>query len=426
MFKKYFRYLVGEPGKFSLESRMYHAISIVISLTLFVKALFYQFTSLEFASIACGLFGLSELILYYLSRFKQQLKVAVTLSVLKLSLMHILTYLFNAGISGNMLLLSAITLFLIILIIPEKQGLLWLAINLSIVFTMLTLEYFNEDILQQIYQSRTEQFIDLGVTYLTIGLILYTGLIILRKNYAEQKMLAEEKTAKLVQLNQEKDKLFSVISHDLSSPMTSVKIYLDLLDAVDLEKEERSSMTKDLTQSLGDAQNLLQNLLLWAKSQMQNSQMQLEEVHLRSLFNEAVELVEQRASKKNIQIHIAMEPKLKVVADPDMLELVIRNLMNNAVKFTKTGGEISVSAVVADGHCIIAVKDNGIGIAKAKQAKIFSLQIVSSYGTNNEKGTGLGLMLCKDYTERQGGKIWFESEPQQGSTFYVSLPVVVS
>jgi len=113
-----------------------------------------------------------------------------------------------------------------------------------------------------------------------------------------------------------------------------------------------------------------------------------------------------------------------ISADKQMFQSVIRNLLNNAVKFTYAKGVVEISSVVKDGKCIISVKDDGTGIALEKQAKIFTLNIASSYGTELEKGTGLGLTLCKEFTERQGGTISFESRPEVGTTFYVTMNLV--
>jgi len=183
-------------------------------------------------------------------------------------------------------------------------------------------------------------------------------------------------------------------------------------------------LEKDLNRSLDDAQYLLHNVVLWAKTQMDVSHVQLEPVNLQDLIDKTVGLFQARATKKGITVQVEVPEAINVLADLTMLKVVMRNLISNAIKFTNLEGAIAVQAEVVDGEAVIRVKDNGIGLTKEKQAVIFSLNIAPNYGTANEKGTGLGLVLSKDYMDRQGGQIWFESIPWEGTAFYVSLPVV--
>ena len=134
-----------------------------------------------------------------------------------------------------------------------------------------------------------------------------------------------------------------------------------------------------------------------------------------------MEVFQHIALKKDIVLTININESIAVKADMDMLRLIIRNLLNNAIKFTPAGGNIELTAITQDDDCIISVKDNGIGIPANKHGDIFSLKAKSTYGTENEKGTGLGLVLCKDYTLLQNGKIWFTSTEGVGTTFFVSL-----
>ena len=425
MLKRGFNTIAGSAEDFSMGSRMFHIMSVFIGLTLLIKALFYQFTSLQLASAVCGIAFLLELGFYYMSRYRGQVLLAPVLSSAKLALMLIPIYLYNGGLSGNMLLLSALSLFLIILITPQKQGLIWLSLVTGIALLMMVLEYLDPSIVQQHYGSRQEHFIDLGITYVTITLILYGGITVLRKSYEQQKVITALQTKKLQSLNDEKDKLFSILSRELGGPLLAVKQYLSVMKTIDLTVEERSMLEKDLNRSLDDAQYLLHNVVLWAKTQMDVSHVQLEPVNLQDLIHKTVGLFQASATKKGITVQVDIPEDINVLADLTMLKVVMRNLISNAIKFTNLEGAIAVQAEVVDGEAVIRVKDNGIGLTKEKQAVIFSLNIAPNYGTANEKGTGLGLVLSKDYMDRQGGQIWFESIPWEGTAFYVSLPVVV-
>ncbi len=237
-----------------------------------------------------------------------------------------------------------------------------------------------------------------------------------------QKQRADEKTLALETLNSEKDKLFSIISHDLRSPLALTQQYFSALKEVEMDNEERQELEKELVNNLSNAEELLNNLLNWAKNQMQNTAPQIKKINLNQLLAKKMEVFQNIALKKDILLTTYINESIAVKADMDMLKLIIRNLLNNAIKFTPTGGKIELTATKQGRDCVIAVKDNGIGIPADKQGDIFSLKANTTYGTENEKGTGLGLVLCKDYTLLQNGKIWFTSTEGAGTTFFVSLP----
>jgi two-component system sensor histidine kinase/response regulator len=422
MLKERFKFLIGNPAEFSLESRIYHSISLVSIVPILGGGLLYAFGPFHYAVYLSICTGLVQFGLYYLSRFKNQLNLAVSLSVINMSSTRIGGYIFNAGVSGNSLLLSAVTLFIVLLIVPKKNRLIWFVFNAILVLTLLYLEFQHPAMIQQHYDSRKELFFNLGVTYLIVIALIYMGTVQLRRSYDEQKELVEEKASSMVKLNQEKDKLLSIISHDLNAPMASVKQYLELLQAVELDIEERRIIEKSLARSLNDASTLLNNLLLWAKNQMQLNYVQLETIDLKALLTATVNLFHTQTELKNINVKLCVEDDLYVKADQNMLSVVLRNLLNNAIKFSHIGGDIEIHAFREKGNCMISLKDNGIGIKEDKQDKIFTLNISSTYGTANEKGTGLGLILSKDFMAQQGGDLWFESAAAEGTTFYLSLP----
>ena len=168
---------------------------------------------------------------------------------------------------------------------------------------------------------------------------------------------------------------------------------------------------------------LLENILTWVKTQKGSIVINKELLDLKLLVNESIIPYEINAKKKNIGIVVDLQDGLKVMADKYTIETVIRNLVNNAIKFTHSGGEIAVTAVVEDTKTVVSIKDNGIGIEKELIDKLFRIDVnVSALGTSNEGGTGLGLILCKEFVEKNNGKIWVQSEQGKGSTFSFCLP----
>lgn len=240
-----------------------------------------------------------------------------------------------------------------------------------------------------------------------------------RKHY--EKMLKEQ-AAELMTLNKLKDKLFSLVSHDFRSPLRSLKGILSLYQDGTIDNREMRNLTASLLLKLDSTSNMLDNLLQWARSQMQGLKMQSQQIEVKPILAETLELLKTNLEKKEIRITTAVEPAVTVFADSEMLRLVLRNLIGNAVKFSRQGSEIEVNIETNGRNVLFSVRDHGIGIAEEAQKKLFSLEVFSSPGTANETGIGIGLVLCKDFVERNHGRIWVESMEFKGSTFYFTLP----
>ena len=174
------------------------------------------------------------------------------------------------------------------------------------------------------------------------------------------------------------------------------------------------------------AMELLKNLLEWSRSQTGRMTFNSEYLDLSVLVRETTDLLKDSAQQKLISITTEMPTNMQVMADRAMINSVLRNLLSNAIKFTHTTGHIVVSAVQNRDECMISIRDTGIGIGKENISRLFRMdESFSTVGTHNEKGTGLGLLLSKEFVEKHGGKIWVTSEPGKGSTFYFTIPVVL-
>ncbi|MGF1924521.1 MAG: sensor histidine kinase, partial [Bacteroidia bacterium] len=219
-----------------------------------------------------------------------------------------------------------------------------------------------------------------------------------------------------------KNKLFSIVAHDLRAPLASIENYLSVLSKVDLSAEEKKTIEQSLLSSTKQTSEMLQNLLYWSKDQMLGISANLNAINLLDTLNHTIALQQTIALEKNIDLQHSIDPNLKVVADPDMLQLIVRNLLNNAVKFSLPGGEIRLMADLEVDQCVIKISDNGIGINVGEGKDIFSVKHRGNYGTQKEKGVGLGLVLAKNYIELQRGQIWYQNNPNGGTTFFISLP----
>ena len=226
-----------------------------------------------------------------------------------------------------------------------------------------------------------------------------------------------------------RDKLYSVIAHDLRSPMGSIKMVLNMLilnlpsETIGEEMYELLTMANQTTE---DVFSLLDNLLKWTKSQIGKLKVVYQELNMVEVVEGVSEIFTMVAGLKNIKIVQDM-PVVPVVvrADIDMLKTVIRNLISNAIKFSNEGSEVLVSLTEEDGMAIVSVKDSGCGIDEENQKKLLHTDThFSTFGTNNEEGSGLGLLLCQDFIVKNGGKLWFTSKKGEGSTFSFSVPLL--
>ncbi|MDH5598712.1 MAG: tetratricopeptide repeat-containing sensor histidine kinase, partial [Cyclobacteriaceae bacterium] len=234
----------------------------------------------------------------------------------------------------------------------------------------------------------------------------------------------EEQKMELLELNNLKDKFFSIIAHDLRSPISSLGGVIDLLTGKNLTQDEMNMLLKTIRKQLDYTKELLDNLLDWALLQMDKLKVSKEALDLKKLVEDNIELVK-KTSIKHIDINNHVKDSVMINADKNMINLVMRNLLTNAIKFTNEGGNITVSKEKDNGEVIITVKDNGVGISEENISKLFDRsQYFSTKGTANEKGAGLGLKLCQEFIERNGGRVWAESVEGEGSSFKFSLEEV--
>jgi signal transduction histidine kinase len=237
--------------------------------------------------------------------------------------------------------------------------------------------------------------------------------------------LVEQRTKKLAEVRATNTKFISIIAHDLRSPFNAILGSLDILESSlnHFDKVEFKSFINMAIESATNTLNLLDNLLTWTISQNQQKSFVPIKINLNELITAEVESTKDSASPKQISIIHSITPDLNVTADIQMVKMIIRNLISNAIKYTNFGGEIFITAVGVRQYVELTVKDNGIGISEEAQKGLFKIEAVhSTSGTNKEKGTGLGLILCKEFVEIHGGTILVRSEPGRGCAIKFTLP----
>jgi len=274
-----------------------------------------------------------------------------------------------------------------------------------------------------------EEFIE----YATIAPIfdedgILTNYIAIKEDITVKKQLQNtliENEKKLRQLNATKDKFFSIIAHDLRSPFNAILGFSNLLlqKHAEYDKEKREQLIMPIVDSAERTFELLENLLQWAKTQSKRITYNPEEHDAKTVVFETIFNITNIAKSKNIKLIESIPNELTIFVDMEMIKTVLRNLITNSIKFTEEGGSINVDTEQNSNEIIFSVTDTGVGMSQDKVNKLFDItEKTNTLGTNNETGTGLGLILCKEFVEKHGGKIWVESKLGEGSSFKFTLP----
>jgi signal transduction histidine kinase len=233
----------------------------------------------------------------------------------------------------------------------------------------------------------------------------------------------EQQSEQLGQLNEVKDRFYAIVSHDLRNNLSTMKLYFDLISNPQFNPENQKELTREIAYSVQNTIDLLENLLVWASSQLKGISIQATAVDLFEISNNTIELINGAANQKNIQVINCIPAGTSCFGDKNMIELVMRNLISNAVKFTTENGQIQIKSSIDDSIVCFSVIDNGVGIEPNKIESLFdAYKNSSTKGTGNEQGTGLGLMLCKLFVEENKGKISVVNNIDGGACFTVCLP----
>lgn len=288
--------------------------------------------------------------------------------------------------------------------------------------------------LMNVELHKNKQLKTLG--FVTACLLLFFVMYVLSKYYDKIKLnklletknkRIEQSESELRQLNAAKNKFFSIIAHDLKNPFHNIIGYSQLLTSEydNFNETERKKFAASINQSTNNVFRLLQNLLEWSRAQTGRLVFLPREIDFGHILKNALSVLRPLADQKQISIELDFDEELTIFADPQMIETVLRNLINNAIKFTPEHGKITISARLANEQVEIRITDTGIGIAEKEAQTLFKIDsTIKRKGTNNEDGSGLGLILCKEFVHKHNGSISVESTPGKGSSFYFILPQI--
>lgn len=291
-------------------------------------------------------------------------------------------------------------------------------------------EYENQQLKQEntlndleIKQQRTKLWV-VAVILILVSVIVFVLILLNRKLRSKNRVISEHRI-ELEKNNRLKDNMFSIIAHDLRGPMGATKGLLEFLD-IDSAREDQKGyedVLETVKKSASSTYELLENLLNWSRQQKNEITFEPKSANLTELVDEIMQLKQPAAKRKNIHLSHSLQNEFIVKFDKNMIHLVIRNLIDNAIKFTPEGGKVDKLGEIKEEKVQIAVADTGIGISEEAKVKIFDkYQLYSSKGTKNEHGSGLGLKLCHDFIQKHSGSIYVESKIGEGSRFIFTVP----
>jgi len=422
---------IGSAEQFSLEQRIFHAVLLILLPILLVSSVFDFMIGLVgiglylFFALAC------QLLAYYLSRYKQKGKTAIVFFALNGYGFLALNYYFNSGIQGPTLLLFLLAAMIILVVSPDKMNRIWMAMNLLLVIGLLWMEYNTPGFIEFTYENQTVLFADITFSYCCSLLVIYGITTYIKFNYARERKLATDRAEinaqqkqQLEKIDEQKNKLFSIIGHDVRGPLTLIRGYLDLMEHKDaLNESESEQLRLQLQESVDGTIEMLENLLEWSRLQYLQ-ETQWEQVNISKAIDQVLLLLEKQAAKKQIQIHRTTPVIAQVIpGNKRIMELVFRNVIQNAIKFTPENGSIHITEKAIAGAYIVEVKDSGMGMSDAQLKSLFTFKAKTTYGTNREKGTGMGLMLCKELLAGIEGTITAQSKEGEGSCFLIHFNI---
>jgi two-component system sensor histidine kinase/response regulator len=336
---------------------------------------------------------------------------------------------FKIGLSNHPeVVLIGYSAVIILMYDGYKQILAFLFNFLSYLFILAYFIYFNGD--------EWNNFIPNSINSIAAFSVIYIVTTVYKKDYQtsqlqlltkniELETQAEKITqqaSKLSALNDFKNQLFSIISHDMRGPLNSVNSYFQLMQSKDISKEEFDQLLPSLSNNVFKASDLMDNMLIWAKSQLKGQQIKIEQINVNNQIEEVLTLLKTQAKNKSLIISKKINEEYVINADKNMLALIIRNILTNSIKFSNIGGRIEIEFINNNHISTLKFSDNGIGISESELKTIFSEDSDHRDGTQLEAGTGLGLKFCKSFVEKMNGELTIESKQNVGTTITVILP----
>ena len=423
--------LIGSESEYSLENRFFNSICVLIFIMLII------FIPVDFvlgihtmAWVFLGHFPLL-CIIYYYALFKKKYEGSVVIVGILMQVVLVLNFFYNDGLQGPTILYFFLVASLTTTISNDRWKFIWLIVNLVTGLALISVYFYYPDSIKYSYNYVGYRMLDIGVSFTICMVLIYWNNKFILENYALQKKRAEDRTEQLLDqseklktLHTEKDRLFSIVSHDFRGPLASIENGLEVLHNIDLSEDEKLQLVGQLLAQVKITSGMLENILHWSKNQMKVTEPTFQKVNVRQAIEKAKESLHLIIDQKEIVIHNEISPTEYIQTDIELLQVVLRNLISNAVKFSPIGSEVKINGYNVQDFFELEIKDQGIGMSEEQIDRIFSFRAQSTYGTANEKGMGLGLFLTNELVQKIGGKIKVNSSIDKGTIFKVHLPIM--
>lgn len=423
--KRFFTYISGSKKTLTLENRIFNLTSWLGSMILFFMSILNAVIQIDVLGIVSPLAAaIGLMILYYFSRFEDRFLPSTLLTIPLIYFLTSIMWFVNGGQSGSIIHAMQVYFLLFFAILPRKYHIGFTIFHLLNFSTLYVLEYMHPEWVSP-YKGRNEQVIDQVVTLTFSMICVYAVMMSIKAMYEKKNKEIAAQKENLESLNDLKDKMLSIISHDVRSPLAQLKSLLEIVTTTDMDKAQSDYLFAQVAKNVDETQNLLDTLVTWASVQVkgEDNPIKQENIVLKSIITTESGLFSRQLAQKQLNLTCTISPTLHVLSDENILSLVIRNLLSNAIKFTNLRGEITLSAEKEGSFVVLSVKDTGVGISAERLENLLkSGKNISTRGTFKEKGSGLGLLLCKEFIEKSGGKLRIESELNKGTTFYVYIP----
>lgn len=416
--------LIGAREQFDLRHRLYNAVLLITIATILISILWNQSIGiLSNTTLVLLGAGCVTLLLYYLSmRFMKIYTSTYAFSVI-LGLSFL--WLSSDGIEGSTPLLYMVMSVVFTAISKGRKYLYYYAVLVVNIGVLLWIEFSFPHLVLS-YPSVIQKHMDLTFSLIVSVFVVAIIVALFRKNYDQEHAVVEEQKLELEKTNASKDKLFSVVSHDLRSPFQGILGISNLMMSPEIKSNPATlqTYTEALHLSVEKAADLMENLLNWSKIQMNRIEVRPKDIALVGFIRENTAYLSHQHVQNKITLSINVLEQHHVWADIDMLNLILRNLLSNAYKFTDANGRVEIKSEIHGRYCAISVSDSGIGMSKELVSSIFSDSFrFGQSGLQGEPSSGIGLMLSREFVEMQGGTITVVSEPGVGSTFTFTLPL---
>lgn len=424
------------PRDWPLELRLFHMALLTSGLSVLIISLVYLFLANYPLSLSCFIFGILAFPIRGISYRKRFYLFSLVLFIILALALISAGYLLSGGGASPIIFALLVPILMMCAVVP-RRFIVYLFLVAALVVSLLMLWGSTGNPSAQSQGANAVHPVETYAIFMGLLINLAAGIYLLKeqnelqskqidsqfKAIQSQNQQIESHLTELEESNEQKDRLFSIIGHDLRNPLASIEGYLQVMDDQGAEEidEEQKEIKDQLLRLTQNSRNLLDNLLEWAKK---DTKPQLDRVNLQKCTNKALETLHPIARRKGIKLQVLLdEPNTEVIADTNMLEMVLRNLVSNAIKFTAENGWIKVRSYTHKDCLSLEVEDNGMGMSKEDSEKIFTPQRNLNAGTNQEKGVGLGLILCREFVHKMKGSISCKSIPEKGSNFQVKLPI---